>query len=297
MSAKVTITGFFFLILISLSMAQQSLDEKYQQGQEFFDNKNYEQAQKIFADLAQAQPQNAQYQFFLARTYLRLSQFDEAVKYLEKAVSLNDTSAFYHLVYGSALFQLANQGNKLKAMGRAKKGRQEFERVIALDPNNLPARYSLMQYYYHAPGLLGGDKEKAIQLMNEMTKIAPDSLLSIFAKVEILLNDDKLDEAQQQLIQSTAKLKTKNDSLRTGYIYNTLGYKYLGKNNCDKAKMSFKKYVELAPEDPNAHDSLGEAYYKCGELDPAIAEYRKALSLNPDFANSKKMLEKLLQEK
>jgi tetratricopeptide (TPR) repeat protein len=53
----------------------------------------------------------------------------------------------------------------------------------------------------------------------------------------------------------------------------------------------------LAPKDANAHDSLGEAYYKCGDLNASIAEYNKALALNPDFKNSKKMLKKIEKEK
>jgi tetratricopeptide (TPR) repeat protein len=41
--------------------------------------------------------------------------------------------------------------------------------------------------------------------------------------------------------------------------------------------------VALAPEDENAHDSLGLSYQWAGQYESAIAEYTRALGLNPHF--------------
>jgi Flp pilus assembly protein TadD len=41
--------------------------------------------------------------------------------------------------------------------------------------------------------------------------------------------------------------------------------------------------VELAPQEANAHQLLGDSYRARGELDRAMAEYREALALDPDF--------------
>ena len=40
----------------------------------------------------------------------------------------------------------------------------------------------------------------------------------------------------------------------------------------------------LQPDDEDAHFDLGDALYKMGNLDGAIAEYRTAIRLNPDYA-------------
>lgn len=37
---------------------------------------------------------------------------------------------------------------------------------------------------------------------------------------------------------------------------------------------------------PIAHDSLGNAYLKKGNLDKAVSEYKKSLALNPRFAKA-----------
>lgn len=41
-------------------------------------------------------------------------------------------------------------------------------------------------------------------------------------------------------------------------IYNTLGYVYMKINEMDKAKSSFEKYIELAPNEANSYDSMAE---------------------------------------
>jgi tetratricopeptide (TPR) repeat protein len=44
--------------------------------------------------------------------------------------------------------------------------------------------------------------------------------------------------------------------------------------------------VALRPDSPGAHNNLGAALYRKGQLDKAIAEYRAALRLNQDFAEA-----------
>ena len=58
----------------------------------------------------------------------------------------------------------------------------------------------------------------------------------------------------------------------------------------------FRLNVEEYPCAANAHDSLAEAYLKKGERALAIESYRKALSLDPNFASSLKALRELESE-
>jgi len=286
-----------FLLLVTNSTAQQQTTPKFEQAKALFEKGNYEQASKMFSDIVTKQPNLAEAHFYLGRIHIKLDKVDDAADCFEKAVALCDTSARYHLVYGNTLFMLAGRGSKFKLLGRLKQGRQELERVIELDSENLPARYSLIQFYSRAPGIMGGDKDKAHKLTEEMMQINPQHLLSVMANTQQLIHDKKLDQAQLQLEQAAPLCKSEQDSLQLGAMYNSLGYTHLQATDCPRAIFSFKNYIALAPNDANAHDSLGEGYYKCGDLDAAIAEYRTALSINPDFKNSQKMLEKIQKEK
>jgi tetratricopeptide (TPR) repeat protein len=69
--------------------------------------------------------------------------------------------------------------------------------------------------------------------------------------------------------------------------YNLLGYALRATGNYPDAEKAFKKYIELIPEDPNPYDSYAELLMKMGRFDESIAMYRKALSVDGNFAPSR----------
>jgi tetratricopeptide (TPR) repeat protein len=62
-----------------------------------------------------------------------------------------------------------------------------------------------------------------------------------------------------------------------------LGYSYRNLGNYDAAEKSFVKYIELIPDDPNPYDSYAELLMKLGKYEESIVQYKKALSMDPDF--------------
>jgi tetratricopeptide (TPR) repeat protein len=62
-----------------------------------------------------------------------------------------------------------------------------------------------------------------------------------------------------------------------------LGICYLGLGRYDDAIAAHQRYVQLAPAEPNAHDSLGMSFQHAGRYENAAAEYNGALSLDPEF--------------
>ena len=68
--------------------------------------------------------------------------------------------------------------------------------------------------------------------------------------------------------------------------YNILGYAYRQQRDYASAEQAFKKYIELIPNDPNPYDSYAELLLTMGKFDESIAQYRKALSVDPHFVAS-----------
>ena len=65
-----------------------------------------------------------------------------------------------------------------------------------------------------------------------------------------------------------------------------------------RAKVSipvFQANVKLFPKEANPYDSLAEAYLKDGQKDKALAYYKKALEIDPDFPSAKAAMEELKQ--
>jgi len=74
---------------------------------------------------------------------------------------------------------------------------------------------------------------------------------------------------------------------------NFFGYELMNDKLLDDAIEVFKLNAKLFPGVPNVWDSLGEAYMNKGENKLAIESYKRVLELDPENQNAKKMLEKL----
>ena len=65
-----------------------------------------------------------------------------------------------------------------------------------------------------------------------------------------------------------------------------MGYAYRQSGDNASAEKAFQKYIELIPQDPNPYDSYAELLLKMGRFDDSIAQYRKALAIDPNFVNA-----------
>jgi tetratricopeptide (TPR) repeat protein len=65
-----------------------------------------------------------------------------------------------------------------------------------------------------------------------------------------------------------------------------LGAAYLAKKDFEHAAGAVRKYAELEPDSPNAHEMLADFYRSQSELDMAAEEYAKTLELDPGFRSS-----------
>lgn len=106
-------------------------------------------------------PNDADAYNLLCRTYWAVEDWDRSVTNCEKAVQFEDQKSSYHHWLGRAYGEKADHSSFLTAARLAKRVRLEFERAVELDPNNLPARLDLAEFYLEAPGMVGGGEDKA----------------------------------------------------------------------------------------------------------------------------------------
>jgi tetratricopeptide (TPR) repeat protein len=86
--------------------------------------------------------------------------------------------------------------------------------------------------------------------------------------------------------------------IRSANMLNMLGYTFLQEQMNEAAIVVFRFNIHLFPDQANPYDSLAEAYMISGDLQKSREYYNKALEVDPNFDNAKKMLERLdLMEK
>jgi tetratricopeptide (TPR) repeat protein len=185
---------------------------------------------------------------------------------------------------------------------------QHFDKAIALDPefasaelaraNSSPTPKEFFEHLNKAVSLAdkGSEGEKILIFANQAgangdTAKQEDYLKKLIAAYP---NDERAQLAlgnyyfgQQDNLQAIEHYK-RATGLAPNFspVYNILGYSYRQQGDYANAEQAFTKYIELIPNDPNPYDSYGELLLKMGRFDDSIAQYHKALSVDPHFAAS-----------
>ena len=111
-----------------------------------------------------------------------------ATAWLERAIALAPRESDYHHWLGNNFAWLAATAPLVDKPALGRKCLAEYERALALDPANLPARFSLMNFYRRVPRWLGGGPERAGEQAEEIHR--RDPLQGAYARA-VLLGDEK----------------------------------------------------------------------------------------------------------
>jgi tetratricopeptide (TPR) repeat protein len=118
-----------------------------------------------------ANPNDAQGAYYLGSAKEEMGDLDGALPLAEKALRLDPNNPRYHLLVAEICIQQGQKAGIFKGMGLAHRFRDEASTAASLDPKFIDPRESLMEFYFEAPGLAGGDKKKAWALADEIGKI------------------------------------------------------------------------------------------------------------------------------
>jgi tetratricopeptide (TPR) repeat protein len=260
----------------SPTVTSQTLTEK---GIALVTQRKFPTAKTTLARALVANPADAAAHAYLGLALLNHDRdTEQAATHLEEAVRLEPGRASYHHWLGAVYAQQAVESGLLSGPGLARKARAEYEKAVELDPADIEARTSLMEFYLGAPGIAGGSVAKAQEQALAMTEV--DRYRGLLAQARIA-EHEKNDPDAERLYRSAIVVTPAE-----GEAYNQLGYLLLRTKRRDEAVATFRKYVEVSPGEANPHDSLAEGLLAMGEVSASIAEYRKALEIDPKFSSA-----------
>jgi len=80
-------------------------------------------------------------------------------------------------------------------------------------------------------------------------------------------------------------------------LHDRLGTALAGSHKLDAAVAEYRKALQINPDYATAHNSLGKALAEQGRNDAAVVEYRTAIELNPDYADAHNNLGVILADR
>jgi tetratricopeptide (TPR) repeat protein len=249
------------------------------------------EAQAAFAKIALAEPANGEAAFYLGRLALRRGDHEQAVLWLEKATKLVPDKSAYFRELGDAYGLSAQKAGVFSKFGFAKKCLAAYDRAVALDPANLDARASRIEYYRQAPGIVGGGMDKAYAEAAEIRR--RDAMRGATILGNLYVAEKKYAEAFALLDELIAQ-----NPANKVMLYQVGRLAAISGLQLERGEAALKEYFQHtpAPNEPplyNAHWRLGTLYERKGDKAAARAEYQTALQLRPDYTAAQNALKKL----
>jgi tetratricopeptide (TPR) repeat protein len=157
------------LVLVCLSaLAIFAIDPA---AQSLIDGGHWKKLHYMAETRLKANPNDAEADFILAYAKFSFNDLDAAIDLAKKAVALDGNNADYHFLLARSIGQKASNVGILKGMGMAGDFKKENAAALNVNPNHIEALLDLMDYFYEAPGIVGGDKKKAYETADRIGKI------------------------------------------------------------------------------------------------------------------------------
>ena len=232
----------------------------------------------------------------LGAVYVRLGQFDDAIRHYSRALAVNPTQAAVRLHLGAACLQAGKleaareafaavvkatpldlRARQLLAiallkLNRLQEGIAELEKVHQGQPDNREATYTLTSAYLRSRQL---DKAATIIGRGLDQSNTPEANLLV----------GSYETARHNYIRALARLKTaQQQNPKLPGLHSALGHAYVLTGNRKLAVDMFQKELEITADDFNSLAFLGWLYREDGRLEEAAKLLRKALAARPDEA-------------
>ena len=311
---------YFLMLALSipfLAVCQSSIEK----GKSLYESKKYEEAEKIFKTVPEKNSDYAAARFYLGRTAFDKKEYDDAADYFEEATEANSKVADYFSWLGDTYGTIAQNSNMIKQGMLAPKMKKAWESAIALDPKNMSARTSLIQYYLQAPGFMGGSIDKAKEVAKQITGFNPAEGHRQMGNV--YMNEKKTVEAEKEFLEmvkadpnyvsALANFYTgqkqyekafglfeeavKKNPDDYGSIYQIGKTSALSGQKLDRGEECLKKYLTYQPKQneaplAGAHMRLAQIKEKKGSKMEAKKSFEAALKLDPSLKEAKEGLER-----
>ena len=98
---------------------------------------------------------------------------DAALKLANAAAAADPRSADAQYALAEDYGREARGASVLRQPGLAGKMKKAAEAALAIDPNHIDALEIASDFYHYAPGIVGGDKKKAIEYVDRMVAVDP----------------------------------------------------------------------------------------------------------------------------
>jgi tetratricopeptide (TPR) repeat protein len=251
---------------------------------------HWKRARAILEPEVKAHPEDPEIAYLLVQVKAAFGDFAGALPLAQHAAELDAKNSNYHLKLGQVYGEMAARASIFAAGPLAVKFRKEVEISLELDPKNLEALDSMMQFKFQAPSLMGGDKNQARVLAEEITRLNPsDGYLAHAELAELEKNSAEVEVYYLKAVEADPRNYRALISLAE-FDTHSPHAKY------DRATKYAQQALQLDPSRVDAYWILARVFAlqeRWGDLDPILAASERNVrdDLRPFCETARALLE------
>ena len=266
---------FTLVISAILSFSSFASFASFEKVEEALDEGNLKVAQLTFNELTESEKNSLLGQILVGRLLLQKEAGKDAFDHFEDLVDINSENVEVNFYLGVSSLMMLQKASMFSALGYAKDFLSAMEKTIKLKPDHTGAHSYLIAFHLNAPSVAGGDKDKALELANQLKIFDAEQGYGALARVYVATEQTEL--AQQTLQQGLTEFP------KSFTLYFRRAGIYLRDDDWDKARADTASAINHAKNDNEklgALWQLGKASAKSGkEIDLGIKSLIEAISL------------------
>ena len=227
-------------------------ESKLQEGIELHRNGQLQQAELIYQQILQVNPENAEVLHLLGTIAHQVEKYDLSINLINQAIEIDpNQSSFFN-----------NLGLTLQKRGRFEEAVQAYKQAIDLNSDSSESYYNL--------GITLNDQgklEEAIQAYKNVIKINPNHLEACNS-LGIAFKDLGRLEESVQAYQDAIRINSNH-----GPTHNNLGNVLRDQGKLEEAIQAYQQAIEINPEFPEAHHNLGTSLFLAGDFKNCWKQY------------------------
>jgi tetratricopeptide (TPR) repeat protein len=220
---------------------------------------HWKRARALVEDRLRGRPDDALSTFLLSQIRNAFGDQKTPLPLAEKAVALDPATAKYHRQLAEVLGVTAQHANVLQQLFLARRFKKEIDLALELDPANVQAHRDLMEFYLLAPGIAGGDKDRARETAAAIARIDPAEGLLALAR---LAAADKQPGRIEGLLRQAVEVRPASYRARMALADHLL---HADRPNLDEAERQARAAIAIDSSRVTAYEVLAQVYARRGQ--------------------------------
>ena len=279
----------------------EKIKETMTRGWDLVQRGAWPEAEQVFHDVLQIQPNNADALYLLGVSVFQLGKTFEALDHLTKAARLKPEAGFIHYHLG-----LVN-----RALGRSQEAIAEYHEAIRLQPD-MPEAHNNLGVTLQSLGKV----EEALACFRQAARAKLDyaeahnnlgaayQLLGRFTEAGACYSQAiRLNPTYREAINNRDALVNfqRTSGAAAGPVspesHFNMGMAFQNQELYGEAMACYEEALASRPDYAEAHNSLGAALHRLGKTDEALASFQQAIRCRPTYAEAHNNLGIALQVK